>query len=606
LQRLLEYGHDPQDTHRRRREFAASRSNADRVAIANAADPQGHSIVYISNDPRWGTLTLTLQNNTPGGITLDAASTVLKLFVAPLLTNDEIEKIELASPDWAKSFPSDNGQLYLQLNFAAPNAVIVAAGQTVAIQLKNVQASGSSGPGRFLAEYSGFKPAKDGSQRIPVQRQLPPDQGKNWPLPPPGFRSRDEYGGSHDQGKSIYVTPWSVTSPANAISNNFVLEIATSEMLTFGTPKPSIFVSFLSGDGEAALCSDDDITSMIADIDQSPGTWGVSKQGTADLPVFVAAPGADNGSFDPAAGPLAIRFSNLISMLPPDKSSLIFVQCTGLSAQGYNDTVFVQFIDKVQPTPYITSFAAYNGNTPVPQGGTVDYGHVTLKWNVFAAQLCLVEETGQTGKAIDTAIVPAQQPLTKYNLQPQVGSTEFDSRDVSFNVTPPKIDQLSFSPNAVAPGGPSTLSWSCSNAAYVRVTGSNGAVIIDNAPLTSSVAVNAGPVDTTFQFDCVGAGTVTAPATLSVPPPNPFIWAQLNVTGPPTTFTVVVQWHADYATSCAVYCVDTGQLLSTDLISTCTLPAPMVGNVLEGPKLFRIVAVGRGTVTVDGPTHWLW
>ncbi|WP_159005601.1 hypothetical protein, partial [Bradyrhizobium sp. S69] len=364
--------------------------------------------------------------------------------------------------------------------------------------------------------------------------------------------------------------------------------------------------SFLSGDGEAALCSDDDITSMIADIDQSPGTWGISKQGTADFPVFVASPGANTGSFDPAAGPLAIEFSNLISMLPPDKSSLIFVQCTGLSNQGYNDTVFVQFIDKVPPTPHVTSFVAYNGDAPVPQGGTVDYGHVILKWNVFAAQLCLVEETGHVGKAIDTAIVPAQQPLSKYNLQPQVGSTEFDSRDVSFNVTPPKINQLSWAPNAVAPGGPSTLSWSCSNAGYVRVTGSNGAVIIDNAPLTSSVAVNAGSVDTTFQFTCVGAGVVTVPATLAVPLPNPFIFAQLQFPTADGTWTIKVQWHADYATSCQVYCVDTGQLLSTDLISSCMVPAPVVGNTVEGPKLFRIVAVGRSTVTVDSPVHWMW
>jgi hypothetical protein len=565
-------------------------------AIANAANAQGNSIVYISDDPRWGTLTLTLQNNTSAGITLDAASTVLKLFVAPLLTNAEIRKIELVSPDWAMDYSSDSGgQLYLELKFAAASPVTVAAGQTVAIQFKNVLASGSSGPGRFLAEYSSFKPAKDGSQRIPVQRQLPPDQGQDWPLTP-GFRSRDEYSGPNDQ---IYVTPWPAPSPADAISNNIVFKMVTSEILTFGTPKPSIFISFLSGDGEASLCSDEQITSMIADIDQSPGVWGVSKHATADLPVFMVSPGADTGTFDPAGGPLAIKFSNLISMLPPDKSSLMFVQCTGLSSQGYNDTVFVQFIDKTKPTPAVMSFVAYDGDTPVPQSGTVGYGDVTLKWDVFAAQFCLVKETGLVGKATDTAIVPAHQPLTMYNLQPQVGSREFGSSEVSFNVTPPKIDPPSVSPNAVGPYGGSTLSWSASNGAYVRVNASDGSVIIDHAPLVGHTLVTAGLFDTTFQVTGVGAGETSTSVKLQVPPPAPQISAKVVAyhTGrgesSRTYLSLVVGWSTQYATSCTVLCRDNQQVISTALSGEWT---PMDGSM---PRNFRIIAVGNATVSMD-------
>jgi hypothetical protein len=32
-------------------------------AIANAADPQGHAIIYISDDPRWGTITLVAEQH---------------------------------------------------------------------------------------------------------------------------------------------------------------------------------------------------------------------------------------------------------------------------------------------------------------------------------------------------------------------------------------------------------------------------------------------------------------------------------------------------------------------------------------------------------------
>ena len=601
-------------------------------AVANAANAQGNSVVYISDDPRWGTLTLTLQNNTSTSLTLDAASTVLKLFVAPLLTNDEIKKIQFESPDWTMNFVSDDGeQLYLELKFAAASPASVAVGQTVAIQFKNVLASGSSGPGRFLAEYSGFKPVKDGSQRIPVQRQLPPDQAKDWPITR-GFRSRDEYGGSSDQGKSIYVTPWSVTSPADGISNNLVLEIETSEILTFGTPKPSIFVSFLSGDGDASLCSDDDITSMIADIDQSPGAWGVSKHATANLPVFIALPGANTGSLDPADGPLAIRFSNLISMLPPDKSSLVFVQCTGLSNHGYNDTVFVQFIDKVQPTPCEISFVAYDGNTPVPQGGTVGYGDVTLKWDVFAAQFCLIEETGHIGKAVDTLVVPADKPLMQYHLQPQVGTQQFGNYLFSFNVTPPNVGVPTASPNAVAPGGTSTLSWSCSNGTSVQVKRGDGTVILDQGPLVGSCIVNPQS-DTTYTFVCIGAGERSTTTTVSVPPvgasinsngviwytrpspvnpidPNPFgpfgpLGAESLGEAPElgsqagvdviTNWNVTVNWSTNCASSCRVVCVDTNETISTSLQGSWSNSGTGTGISGGAPRQFQIFATGRGT-----------
>ena len=255
--------------------------------------------------------------------------------------------------------------------------------------------------------------------------------------------------------------------------------------------------------------------------------------GESSLPVanFVSSrqsrvlPGANTGSFDPAGGPLAIKFSNLISMLLPGKSSLIFIQCTGLSDHGYNDTVFVQFIDKVSPTPCEISFVAYDGSTLVSQGGTVGYGEVTLKWDVFAAQLCLVEETGKVGKAVDTLVVPAHNPLMQYHLQPQVGTQQFGNYLFSFNVTPPNVGVLTASPNAVAPGGASTLSWSCSNGASVQVKRGDGTIILDQGPLVSSCTVNPQS-DTTYTLVCIGAGERSTTTTVSVPPrgdPDPVL-----------------------------------------------------------------------------------
>jgi len=44
------------------------------------------------------------------------------------------------------------------------------------------------------------------------------------------------------------------------------------------------------------------------------------------------------------------------------------------------------------PCRFLRSFGAYAGETEIPQAGTTNYGPITLKWDVFAAETCLLLE----------------------------------------------------------------------------------------------------------------------------------------------------------------------------------------------------------------------
>jgi len=560
----------------------------------DVVNAHGDGIVYIANDERWGQLTLRMQNNTDASVTLGAASSLLKLYLWPLLTSEEIGKITLGTPGWKLGRVSEQQQIHLEIGPAGP--LTVEPGERISIQIEGVLASGVATAGRFLVQYSGLGNLKNGEQRIPVMRQLPPDQGKTWPLTL-GFRSRAEYGGSSDQGNAIYVTPWQTDA---SIDNNFVIEIVADQTVPFAGQTPTIIISFLSGDSDASLCSDAEIEIMIAGIDQSPGDdpWVVTKDTTTPLPVFNARPKSGTEAFD-TAGPLGIKFSNLASTLPSGKASLVFVQCTGLDT--YDDYVGVHNLDKLDPVPVVNSFAAYDGSDVVAQDGTVDYGQVTLKWDVFAAQQCLVKESRFVGKAYDSMLVPANRSQMAYTLIPLIGTKQFTKEPglVQFNVAAPKVGPCAVSPATVPPGGASTLSWSCSNADHVQVKRSDGTVLVDGAGLVSSCSVNAGTSDTTFTVTAVGAGETSSSVTLDVPAPDPLISAQIvayhagHGEGSRTFLSLVVSWNAQYAVSCSVWRLDTGALISTSLVSDWS---PLDGTM---PHNFRITAVGNGTTTKD-------
>jgi len=572
----------------------------------DVVNAQGNAVVYISDDANWGQLTLRLQNNTAAPIALDASS-VVKFYPGPLLNNGEIGKIELIAAGFKMTPVAGAGQ-QLHLELRPAGALTFACGEDGRLEMKfgSVFASGVATPGRFLVEYHGFGTLEDGTQRIPVMRQLPPGQGKDWPLTP-AFGARTDYGGNKDQGNAIFVTPWPESDQA-AISNYFILELMASEVVEFGDARPAIMMSFLSGDGDASLCSDVDIGKLAAGVDQDPGDpWQVTKDGTGPFPVFTISPGPQTRTFG-TEGPLAIKFSNLASTLPSGKSSLIFIQYTGLSEAGYNDGFAVHNIDKTDPVPFVRSFAAYVADQAVAQEGTVNFVPVQLRWDVFAAQNCLIQPNRLVGQPSGHLDITLTEPVMTFTMQPQVGTREAGTSTVQFNVTAPEVGPPQANPDAVAPGGTSELSWSCSNGDHCRLIASDGSLSLDGLPLIGHRTVTVGQVDTTYTVTCVGAGVASASKTIRVPPPT----AQIQVSGSwhttrgrstegvTTYWSVTVNWSTTFATGCAVTCLDDGQVVSNNLQGPWSTSGSNFGSSPNAPRSFRITADGRGSAQQDG------
>ena len=344
-------------------------------------------VIFISTAPQWAQLTPVMQNNTTAQMSF-LPSTRIELDIWLLLTDDEIKTITIVGSDW-QTETATGRDTHLYLIIRPVRALPLAAGQTIAIQFDHVLASGEPGRGRILVDYTGVQGVRDGSVRLPAIRRFPPDQPGNW-APVLQLASRDDYGGPTDLGRAIYTTPWTVTPTKPAIGNTFVLEIGTSVDLSFAGATPCFTVSFLSGDSDTSLCSDDDIEVVIVDIGEQPNTsspWTVTKDGTSNLPSFNVTPCP--GTTTLAVGPsISVCFSNLATRLPSGKSSPVLIGYSGIPKS--NDGLAVVLLDKTDPVPFVRLFAPYVGATAVGQGATIDFVSVKLKWDAFAAEDCLI------------------------------------------------------------------------------------------------------------------------------------------------------------------------------------------------------------------------
>jgi hypothetical protein len=570
---------------------------------ANADDDP---VIFISTDPQWAQIALVMQNNTTAQMSF-LPSTCIELDIWPLLTDDEIKTITVVGSDWHVETATGR-DTHLYLTVRPVRALPLAAGQTMAIQFDHVLASGEPGRGRILVNYTGVHGVNDGSVRLPAIRRLPPDQPDNW-VPVLQFASRDDYGGPADLGRAIYTTPWAVTPTKPAIANTFVLEIGTSVDLSFDSKMPPcLTISFLTGESDTSLCSDAEIEVAIVDINEQPSAsspWMVTKDPNSNLPSFNVTPCPETTTFVVGAS-IGVQFSNIATVLPSGKSSPVLIEYSGIPES--NNGLAVVLLDKVDPVPFLRLFAPYVGDIVVAQGETIDFVPVKLKWDVFAAERCLVMPNTVVGDPNGSLDIALTMPVMTFTLQAQVGPREADPIVTTFNVTPPKVDGITGNPDAVAPNGPSQLSWTCSNGDHCNVAASDGSWTKSGLPLAGSVPVTVGAVDTSYTVTCVGAGDTSSTHTIRVPPPEATISVSGSVRtthgrsteGVTTFWSYNVAWTTTYANSCTVMCPDTGQVLSYDLNGSASNSGSNFGSSANCPRRFRVTAQGRGSASQDG------
>jgi hypothetical protein len=563
-------------------------------------------VVFISKEEKWARLSLMIQNNTTAEVSF-LTSTRIEIDIWPVLPDEQINKITTVGADWRVEKVKGRNT-HLRLIVAPVHALPLAAGQTIAIPFDQVLASGEPGQERVLVSYAGVDGVNDGSARLPAIRRLPPDQAGNW-IPVLGLASRDDYGGPSDLGRAIYRTPWPVTPTKDPIENMFVLEIGTSQDLSFPDKTvPCFTISFRTGDSDTSLCSDDEIDAVIADLGEQPdksGPWRVMKDGNSNLPSFNVTPCPNTKTF--AAGQsIGVHFSRLATTLPSQKSSPVLIE---YSVPKNNGGLAVALLDKLDPVPFVRFFAPYVGDTAVGLGATVEFVPVKLKWDVFAAEHCLISPNLVVGDPTGSLDIVLTMPVMTFTLQAQVGTREAIPETTTFNVTPPMVDTITASPDAVAPnGGPSQLSWTCSNGDHCNVAASDGSWTKSGLGLQDSVSVTVGAVDTSYTVTCVGAGQTSSIHTIKVPPPEATIHVSgsansthgRSTEGVTTFWSYNVTWHTTYANGCTLMCPDTGQVLSNDLNGSISNSGSNFGSSPNCPRRFRVTAQGRGSTSQDG------
>jgi hypothetical protein len=346
-----------------------------------------------------------------------------------MLLPDDIKNIRLADDsDWVGGPVSTNRHVELQPK--GPGPIVLPSGTSITIELQDVLGQAPrQGKFRFYVESLGIRNAV-----VQGFVQRPPgDAAKPWGLACI-LDPRQQY---QNQGNTVYVT----RSGRPEIANHLLVHLyrsAGDTLPSAGTPQLSF--SFLTGDDDLALCSDERLKAVTASIwKQRPqGRWkepAKDAQG-ADW-IWTVDPADSGGDLFPEDGLLTLRFDNIVTDLPPG-DSILFIHYTGLT--GYDDGHLQVPISKNNPVPYLNYFRAQAKGDIVAADATIDFLPLTLEWDVFAADSCLLQgddESEARPVNVSGSKPLVARPFQTYTLQPQIGSQTLAGTDVRFYVTPP-------------------------------------------------------------------------------------------------------------------------------------------------------------------------
>jgi hypothetical protein len=453
-----------------------------RIDVFNPQTPNAGPVIYISNDAaKWGRLSITLTNQRTDNSDIKLAPDGVLTIYCEMLTPDEIKAITVPDDSaWAGGPDATNRHLALH-----PKQTITLPSQSaITIELHNVLGrTPRQGKFRFYDSALGIRNAV--VQGF-VQRP-PADGASQWGLACI-LDPRLEY---QNQGNTIYLTG----SGKPDIANHLLVHLyrgAGGTLPSAGTPRLS--VSFLTGDGDLALCSEDRLKTVTASIqDQVPqGRWkSPAAQAQGEDTVWTIAPADGGGDLFPENSLLILRFDSIVTDLPPGNSTL-FIQYSGLS--GYDDGYIQVPLSKTTAVPYVRYFRAKADGKDVGANATIDFAPLILEWDVFAAESCLLkgddETQAKTVARVDSKpLVP--RPFQSYALQPQIGSDTLPGAEVRFYVAPP-VAELTAGPDTSG-GGTAWVStfWRCfgtaaDNRGQLFVEGN----LVADIPLTLSEQFN--------------------------------------------------------------------------------------------------------------------
>jgi hypothetical protein len=552
--------------------------------VFNPQTPAAGPVIYISDDPdKWGRLTLVLSNTRTDNsdIKLDPGA-VLQVYFE-MLTPDDIGNIKLPDgSDWAGG-PVDANR-HVELKPKAP--ITLPPNASIEIELHGVLGRTSrQGKFRFYEQSLGIKNAV-----VQGFVQRPPGETpKAWPL---NFvlDPRQEY---QNRGDTVYVT----ASGKAGLANFLLLHLYCAVGTIPSAGSPQISVGFLTGNAPLALCSDEAIKGVTASIAQqipgdrwnSPGT-----DDTSEDRVWNIAPVAGGGDLFAEDGLLMLRFDNIVTGLAPGPATL-YIHCTGLN--GYDDSHFQQQLTRTEPVPCLRYFRARANGNILQADATTDFVPLSLEWDVFAADGCLLQgddepQAAPVGLAGNKPLVA--RPFQKYTPTPVVGNVGYFGWDLQFHVTKP-VASLTTAPDRQGGKRSWVLSqWSCYGTASDNrgVLGNMEGRTFADVPLTHTARFNGR--------DMLGTGVQTYAANVSFSEPLDFKrtggnsndgGVEVNIAvGPP-----LLSWNCRNGDHCVLY--ENGTKILDGLPLAQTMPAK-VNTSYE----IECIGAGSDTSTVTTPT----
>jgi hypothetical protein len=396
--------------------------------VSNPQTPNAGPVIYISNDPdKWGRLTITLKNTRTDDIKLDPSDKLQIYF--EMLTLADVKRIKV--PDnsaWAGGLDATGGHIELHPR----STITIHSRSSISFELNDVLGE-TPRQGKFRFYYPSLKIRNVAIQGV-VQRP-PADAGKQWGLAWT-LDPRAEY---QNRGNTIYVT----ASGKREIENYLLVHLYRSARGTLpsgGTPRLSF--SFLTGDDDLALCSEDRLKKVTARIaHQRPaGRWkDPARDEQGEDVVWTVAPTDGGGDLFGAESLLILRFDHIVTDLPAGGSGVLYIQYAGLT--DYDDGYLQVPIEKITPVLRLRKFRAVANGQPIGNDAAIDYAPVTLEWDVIAADYCQLRRDNEPSERQKdnpgSKTLTELRPFQKYTLEPIVADVVQPGWSRQFHVNPP-------------------------------------------------------------------------------------------------------------------------------------------------------------------------
>jgi hypothetical protein len=342
-------------------------------SLENTSKPGG-PVVYLSTDAAVGRLELKIRNDSTASVSLTPDSGVT-LAMAGVLTAEQAKALRLEGKDWAIA-GVDGTSLTL-----SPNALThLEAGSSTAVVLQQVLASGRPRTHAVQIGYAKVDGATDASRSLMLFVHHPPEFNTELPLRAE-FDQREGYGGGGDSGKVVYTTPADSPDVKNILK--FALSNKNPQQPIPLAPDstPRLIVSFITGNGRDALCTDDQLTHVNCNPDQGDphAPWTVEPQTENGVRTWILTPAAQSDELFPASARIVSFVSDSLVTTAEAGDTLMYIQHTGVP--NFDDGYVALPIQKMRSLKLTA-----NGVEVVGASSTLDWAPtVQIAWESDAA-----------------------------------------------------------------------------------------------------------------------------------------------------------------------------------------------------------------------------